>query len=119
MAAVVAFDAIFADTIRLYGLKVPPSCTSFEFLSRFLRPDMGKLTELLPELYRLYEPARFGGGVSGDAQSVRSVVDRIYTETALAWAYDPLYQPKGPSIAPSTPNAVPTTGPTPGGPKRS
>ncbi len=118
-AAVVAFDAILADTIRLYGLKVPPSCTSFEFLARFLRPDMGKLLELLPDLYRLYEPARFGGIVPGDAQSVRTVVDRIYTETSLAWAYDPLYQPKGPGFPSSPSDAAPSPGSPPGGPKRS
>jgi hypothetical protein len=117
-AAVLAFEAVFSDTIRLYGLRVPPSCTSLEFLSQFLRPDMGKLCDLLPELYRLYEPARFGGILPPDPASVRTIVERIYSETALAWAYDPLYQPKGPTLPPLLREVNPVPSSPSGAPKR-
>ena len=95
-AILLAFDRVFADTVRAYGLDIPPGCTSLEFVSSRLRTDMGKLCDLLPELYRLYEPVRFGGVAPADPQAIRGLVERIYTETALAWVYDPRSQPRGP-----------------------
>lgn len=92
-----AFDRVISDTIRLYGLEVPTGCTSLEFVSEHLRADMGKLRDLLPEFYRVYEPVRFGGVPPIDPQPIRTLVERIYTDTALARAYDPLSQSRGPS----------------------
>ena len=96
-AVVFAFDRAVTDTVRQYGLEIPPSCTSLEFVSEHLRTDMGNLGELLPELYRLYEPVRFGGVPPAGPRLIQQLVDRIYTETALARAYDPLFQSKGPT----------------------
>jgi hypothetical protein len=95
-AILLAFDRVFSDTVRTYGLNIPPGCTSLEFVSNHLRTDMGELCDLLPELYRLYEPVRFGGVAPADPQPIRNLVERIYTETALASVYDPLSQSKGP-----------------------
>src|SRR5208283_24341 len=66
------------------------------FLKEFLRPDMGRLTELLPELYRRYEPARFGKVEDGDRDSLRALLERLYSQTALARIHDPRFQPSGP-----------------------
>ena len=97
VAVVFAFERVFSDTVRHYGLDIPPGCTALEFVTERMRADMGTLRELLPELYRLYEPVRFGGLAPADGQAVRGLVERIYTETSLAWAYDPHSQSKGPA----------------------
>lgn len=112
-----AFDRGIADTVRAYGLAIPLGCTSLEFVSHQLRPDMGKLCELLPELYRLYEPVRFGGFSPTDPQPIRALVERIYSETSLAWVYDPRFQPKGPADRASAPTFS-VARRTPAGPSR-
>lgn len=103
-----AFDRVCSDTVRHYGLDIPPGCTSLEFVSERIRPDMGKLGDLLPELYRLYEPVRFGAVPPTDAPPIRGLVERIYSETSLAWAYDPHSQSKGPMAHP-IPEAYPAS----------
>lgn len=92
-----AFDRVVSDTIRHYGLNVPTGCTSLEFVAQHLRADMGKLSDLLPELYGLYEPVRFGEVPPADPGPIQTLVERIYTDTPLARAYDPLSQSRGPS----------------------
>ena len=86
----------FDGTIRAYGLTVPPSCSDRRFLKEFLRPDMGRLAELLPELYFRYEPVRFGNVTEGDRVSLRALFERLYSETVLARLDNPLFQPRGP-----------------------
>jgi len=96
LAVRTTFKAAFEGTVRAYGLTVPPSCTDRQFVAGFLRPDMGKLTELLPELYRRYEPVRFGKPGDGDRASFETLLLRLFSETVLGRIADPLFQPSGP-----------------------
>jgi len=91
-----AYRAAFDDTVRAYALRVPVSCTDRSFLTSFLRPDMGKVSTLLPELYRFYEPVRFGASVPSDGPTFLALLERIYQETSLGTIYRPLFQPTGP-----------------------
>jgi hypothetical protein len=93
----VAYRAAFDDTVRAYGLVVPPARTDRQFLREFLRPDMGKLTDRLPRLYELYEPARFGIVRTGDVPSLLTLLRSLYSETVLGRIYDPRFQPQGPT----------------------
>lgn len=88
-----AFQSAFEGTVRAYGLTVPNSCTDRKFLQEYVRPDMGKLAELLPELYRAYEPVGFGTVREGDRDSLRALLESLYTETILARIHDPAFQP--------------------------
>lgn len=110
-AVIAAFRAAFRDTVRAYALQVPAGCTDRQFLRQFLREDMGKLATLLPELYRTYEPVRFGTTDHGDGPSFLTLVERLYSETVLGTIYRPNYQPTGPME--ETPAALRPFYPTP------
>ena len=90
-----AYRTVFDGTVRAYGLVVPPSCSDRQFLKQFLRPDMGRLSELLPELYRRYEPVKFGRLADGDRDALRGLLERLYSETVLARIHDPQFQAGG------------------------
>jgi len=98
-AVLLAYRTSFDGTVRAYGLDVPPSCSDRRFLKEFLQPDMGPLTDLLPELYRRYEPVKFGKLVEGDRASLRALLEKLYSETVLARLDDPNFQPSGPLAA--------------------
>jgi hypothetical protein len=87
-----AYRSAIEDTVRAYGLAVPTSITGPQFLKEFLRQDMGPLLELLPQLYRLYEPVRFGKHVNGDPKELLTLLEKLYSQTTLAVAHDPHYQ---------------------------
>jgi len=89
----IAYRSAFAATVRAYGLKVPISCTDRRFLEEFLRPDMGRISELMPQMYLLYEPVRFGKVGEGDRTAFRSLLERLFRETPIGRLHDPLYQP--------------------------
>lgn len=91
-----AYRTAVAGTVRAYGLSVLPGCTDRSFLKESLRPDMGRLSDLLRELYRSYEPVRFGKLRAGDDDALRELLQRLCSETVLGRIYDPLYQPNGP-----------------------
>jgi len=99
-AVLAAFRAAFRDTVRAYALSVPDGCTNRRFLREFLRPDMGKLTTLLPELHEKYEPVRYGQVNAGDAATLLALVERVYGETSLGIIYRPGYLPTGPARTP-------------------
>ncbi|MGA8711309.1 MAG: hypothetical protein WB786_08830 [Thermoplasmata archaeon] len=100
LAVRTAYRMAFDGTVRAYGLTVPPSSTDRQFLAEFLRPDMGKLIELLPALYHRYEPLRFGT-VTQPTEEDRTAFDallvKLYSETALGRIDDPLFQPSRPA----------------------
>jgi hypothetical protein len=98
-AVIHAYRTAFDSIVRAYGLTVPPSCSDRRFLKGFLRPDMGRLSELLPELYQRYEPVKFGRLADGDRDSLRGLLERLYTETVLARVHDPQFQARGPGGA--------------------
>lgn len=87
-----AYRTAYDSTVRSYGLTVPPFVTGRQFMKELLRPDMGSLTELLPELYALYEPVRFGKHEEGDREAFRALLEKLYSTTPLAVAHDPRYQ---------------------------
>lgn len=103
------YRTVFDGTVRAYGLAVPPSCSDRQFLKEFLRPDMGRISELLPEFHRRYEPVKFGKLAEGDRDSLRTLLERIYSETAVGRMHDPLYQPSGPGTV--TRKTTETAGP--------
>jgi hypothetical protein len=72
------------DLRRAFALKLPRQWTHREFLARFLRPDMGYVTVLLPRLYALYEPARYGGGNDpATGAALMPLLRSIYQEPPL------------------------------------
>jgi len=91
-----AYRSAFDHAVRTYGLVVPPSLTDRGFLRRSLQSDMGPLPDLLPKLYQLYEPVRFGTFQGGDAAALEALLRSLYTDTVLARIYDPRFQPSGP-----------------------
>jgi hypothetical protein len=86
------YRTAFDTTVEAYGLTVPPSMTDRQFLKEFLRADMGVLSELLPELYRYYEPVKFGRLENGDRAAVETLLNRLVSETVLARIDDPGYR---------------------------
>ncbi|MGA8664566.1 MAG: hypothetical protein WB809_05830 [Thermoplasmata archaeon] len=96
------FRSAVEDTVRAFGLVVPPSRTDRQIVTVMLRPDMGKLPDLLPRLYELYEPVRFGGLSKGDGGPLLAVLRTLYAETALARICDPRFQPQGPAAGSPT-----------------
>lgn len=78
-----ALPLIMIDVQKAYSLSFSPHWTARDVLAHGLRPDMGRLPDLLFQLYSMYEPIRYGlerDWVRGD---VREIVRRIYSETAL------------------------------------
>lgn len=82
-AVSVAFPLVMNDVQRAYALSYPRHWTARDVLAHALRPDMGALPDLLFQLYRLYEPVRFGREQDWVRGDVREILRRIYTETAL------------------------------------
>lgn len=78
-----AFPLVMIDVQLSYDLRFPSHWTARDVLAHGLRADMGRLPDLLFQLYSLYEPVRFGlerDWIRGD---VRKILHQIYTETAL------------------------------------
>ena len=69
-----------ADVRQAFGLQLPRQWTHRELLREHLRPDMGYVAVLLPRLYALYEPARYGSSRPISADAVRELVRAIYNE---------------------------------------
>ncbi len=83
-AITLAYQSAEADVRRAFGLKLPRQWTHRELIERYLRRDMGYLVTLLPRLYALYEPVRYGrpgGEVSGG--EVLKILRAIYEEPSL------------------------------------
>jgi len=94
------FPLVMVDVQRVYGLSFPPHWTARDVLAHGLRTDMGRLPDLLFQLYSMYEPIRYGlerDWVRGD---VREIVRRIYSETGLRSL---LEAPPAASVGPSRP----------------
>ncbi|MGA8543323.1 MAG: DUF4129 domain-containing protein [Thermoplasmata archaeon] len=79
----VAYLTAEDDLRRAFGLKLPRQWTHREFLARYLRPDMGYVTVLLPRLYALFEPARYGDGQGVSASTLMPLLRSIYQEPAF------------------------------------
>jgi hypothetical protein len=80
------------DVRQAFGLPYTRYETHREFLRTQLRPDMGYLAVLLPRLYALYEPVRYGKGHTVAPEIVRDLVRAIFNEGPIFNLYrDPNY----------------------------
>jgi hypothetical protein len=71
------------DIRRAFSLKLPRQWTHREFLGRYLRPDMGYVTVLLPKLHALFEPARYGDDQDLSGATLMPLLRSIYQEPPL------------------------------------
>jgi len=78
-----ALPLIMVDVQRVYSLSFPIYWTARDVLAHGLRPDMGRLPDLLFQLYSIYEPVRFGERRDWVPGDLLGIVRRIYTETGL------------------------------------
>ena len=103
------------DVRQAFGLPYTRYQTHREFLRTQLRSDMGYLAVLLPRLYVLYEPVRYGKGHTAAPELVRDLVRAIFNEGPVFNLYrDPNYvhrfnRPAEPARAGAGPVAAPTT----------
>jgi len=91
-ALILGYLTAEADVQQAFGIRVPRQCTHREFLKSHLRDDMGYVAVLLPRLYALYEPVRFGPSRPVPGALVRDLVHAIYDEGPIFNLYrDPNY----------------------------
>jgi hypothetical protein len=88
-AVLLAYPRAEDDIRRAYSLSLPKQWTHREFLAWFLRPDMGYITTLLPRLYALYEPVRYGPTNAAPPGDLLPLVRAIYQEAPLRGLRDP------------------------------
>jgi hypothetical protein len=88
-AVATAYLRVVLDIQAAYGLSLPRQWTHREFLTRFLRGDMGPLPTLVAQLYALYEPARYGTRMQWVQGDLRGLLGRIYSEPSLRGLYEP------------------------------
>ena len=72
------------DVRRAFAVTVPAQWTHRQFLSQFLRSDMGYVAVLLPQLYALYEPVRYGGRTDVPREQVMELLRALYREPVMA-----------------------------------
>ncbi|MCI4372707.1 MAG: DUF4129 domain-containing protein [Thermoplasmata archaeon] len=82
-----SYHRVVLDLQKAYGLSLPPQWTHREFLSDFLRDDMGVLTSRVARLYRLYEPVRYGSGSGVEQGELLELLRQIYEEPPLRDLY--------------------------------
>lgn len=82
-AVLAAFPLVMVDVQRAFGAAFPAHWTARDVLAHGLRTDAGNLPTLLIDLYRIYEPVRFGRESDHVEGDVRETVRRIYAETVL------------------------------------
>ncbi len=91
-ALVLGYLSAEADVRHAFGLPYSRFTTHREFLRLHLRPDMGFVAVLLPRLYALYEPVRYGRDHGAAPALVRDLVRAIYDEGPIFNLYrDPHY----------------------------
>jgi hypothetical protein len=81
------YHRVVLDLQKAYGLALPPQWTHRQFLSEFLRDDMGILTTLVARLYRLYEPVRYGTAADWTSEDPVPILRLIYTEPPMRELY--------------------------------
>jgi hypothetical protein len=83
-----AYTTAEADVLRAFGLKLPRQWTHRELLAKYLRPDMGYLVVLMPRLYALYEPVRYGRPGPASGATLLDLLRALYKDPAfrrLSW----------------------------------
>jgi hypothetical protein len=102
-AILLAYTTVIEDVRRAFGLQLPRQWTHREFIAKYLRPDMGYLVVLLPRLYALYEPVRYGRPAPASATTLTEVLNALYKEPALrrlSWTIGADSTPVGRGAAP-------------------
>jgi hypothetical protein len=82
-----AYHRVVLDLQKAYGLTLPAQWTHREFLSEFLRDDMGVLTRKVEALYRLYEPVRYGTEADWTIGDPIDLLKQIYLEPPMRDLY--------------------------------
>src|SRR5271155_2628301 len=93
-----AYHRVVLDLQKVLGLSLPAQWTHRQFLSDFLRNDMGILTTLVARLYRLYGPVRYGVGSDWLNKAPLPILRLIYNEPPMRDLY---------RAAPPSPSAPP------------
>ncbi len=111
-----AYPTAEEDVRRAFGLRLPEQWTHREFLREQLRADMGYVTQLLPRLYALYEPARYGSHPEVPVALLRDLLRAIYAEAPMYNLYR--YSSGAPRVGrssedPGSPRSRPTAGVVP------
>ncbi len=84
-----AYHRVVLDLQRAYGLTLPAQWTHRQFLTEYLREDMGQVTVLVERLYRLYEPVRYGTSSDWTPGDLVGLLRAIYAEPAMRDLYRP------------------------------
>ncbi len=103
-----AFTRVMLDVQESFGTRFPAHWTARDVLAHGLRPDSGSLSTLLFELYRLYEPIRFGQASDVVQGDVREIARRLYAETPIGRRTTPATPTRA---WPATPGPTPTVPP--------
>jgi hypothetical protein len=82
-----AYHRVVLDLQKAYGLSLPAQWTHREFLSEFLREDMGILTTRVARLYQLYEPVRYGTATDRPSGDLLDLLHQIYDEPPMRDLY--------------------------------
>ncbi|MGA7924108.1 MAG: hypothetical protein WCA77_09045 [Thermoplasmata archaeon] len=83
-----AFLTAENDVIQAFGLRPPLQWTHREFITAGIRADMGYVADLLPRLYALYEPVRYGEMTDWRRDDLVSLLRRLYAEAPIRRLYD-------------------------------
>lgn len=94
------------DVRRAFGMDLRTPSTHREFLSRHLRPDMGLVAVLLPQLYELYEPVRYGTSREVSGERLVELVRGLYHEPAMRRVADRPGGTAWPNGPPGVPGAA-------------
>lgn len=86
-AVLFAYMSVVQDVIQAFGLRPPKQWTHREFLTWGIRPDMGYFTSLLPRLYALYEPVRYGEPRDWRRDDLMGLLRSVYAEEPLLRLY--------------------------------
>ncbi len=83
-AILLAYRSAEEDVQKAFGLRLPKEWTHREFLLQYLRPDMGLVAEILPQLYAMFEPVRYGRrGDRPAPPNLVEIVRALYEDTPL------------------------------------
>ncbi len=82
-----AYHRVVLDLQKAYGLSLPAQWTHREFLSDFLREDMGVLTSRVARLYEMYEPVRYGTESDWTKGDLMELLHQIYDEPPMRNLY--------------------------------
>jgi hypothetical protein len=82
-AVILAYRSAEDDVIRAFSLTLPKQWTHREFIRRSLRPDMGYISVILPQLHAIFEPVRFGTSTEAPVPLLTDLMRALYQEPAL------------------------------------